>query len=123
MLKTARPTAVLIVDPDKTKALAKAATGAGYRVIGPVSKADDAIPLLEQEHVAAAFLNVAPGDSAGAFTLAPILKSRKVPFFFTTAEDRTYPRRKGFAEITLLKPVDRGTVEKLLNLVTTSRSA
>lgn len=120
-----RPTfTVLVLDTDPAHS-AKVETvlkSGGYGVAGPVPDAERALPLFEEMKIHAAFLDVTESDRASAFTIARVLRMRAVPFFFTTGDDRLFPRRNAFKEITLLKPLEGATIEKLLNLVTSTPS-
>ena len=79
---------------------------------------EDALRLARSSQIDAAVLNTSLSTGQDVFPLAHVLKRRQVPFLFTTAEDRSAPRKKGFSEITLLKPLERGVVEKMITYMT-----
>jgi DNA-binding response OmpR family regulator len=78
-----------------------------------------AVDLIATIAVDIGVLNVPEENGDAVFKAAGLLRNRKIPFFFTSAKTRTIPRAHGFKELTLLKPLDRPVVEKLVNYLTT----
>jgi CheY-like chemotaxis protein len=79
---------------------------------------NEAVDLIATKSLDMGVLNVPEEDNEAVFKAADLLRNRKIPFFFTSAKTRTSPRAHGFRELTLLKPLDRPVVEKLVNYFT-----
>lgn len=89
----------------------------GVRIVGPVADIRDATRLLQKEKVDAAVLDVNVASEM-VFPLARALRSRNVPFLFTTGYDRSILAPE-FDDVQLLvKPLDLEVlVRELTNLV------
>ena len=61
---------------------------AGSEVLGPVPSVDQALDLIEDDHVDAAVLDVNLGDGDTAYPIAARLGSLGVPFLFATGDVR-----------------------------------
>jgi DNA-binding response OmpR family regulator len=84
---------------------------------------NQAVDLIAATALDVAVVNVPEEDGDAVFKAAGLLRNRKIPFFFTSSKTRTLPRSHGFKELTLLKPLDRPVVEKLVNYLTTWQAA
>jgi DNA-binding response OmpR family regulator len=106
---------ILIVDSDPVEAqnLEFVVQSLGFGVTGLPGKGNDAINFATSANIDAAIIDIRSGEQM-AFQIARILKERLVPFFFTTPGDRESPRVAGFKEVTLIKPLERAVIEKLL---------
>lgn len=109
---------ILVVEDDLLIAweLEEIVLAAGYDVVGPVARIDEAMALARDAQIDAALLDIGLGDDE-VFPAAMLLKARGIPFAFTTAHDGQTSSDKGFAEPSVRKPIGRPTVQKLLSVL------
>lgn len=89
----------------------------GARIIGPVGEIEEASTLLQSEPVDAAVLDVNVANEM-IFPFARQLRSRNVPFLFTTGYDRSVVGPEFDNVQLLVKPVDaEELVRELSNLL------
>jgi two-component sensor histidine kinase/DNA-binding response OmpR family regulator len=88
-------------------------TECGYSVIGPISRASEALLAAKERDFDAAILDINLGDGM-AYPVADILLARGVPFVFVTGyEADTIEER--FSQVPVLqKPIERQTLQRLL---------
>jgi DNA-binding response OmpR family regulator len=118
-LTASRPK-VLIVEDDTMLAwnLEYLVQNAGYDVVGPTGHLKDAVKLAQTSEIDAALLDIRLAQDELVFPAAEVLKKRGVPFIFTTAFSREVARTNGYKEPTLLKPLDRSVIEKMIKYLT-----
>ena len=111
---------VLIVEDDTMLAwnLEYLVQNAGYDVVGPAATLTDALRLAQSSDLDAALLDIRLAQDELVFPAAEILRQRGIPFIFTTAYSRDVPRSNGFKEPTLLKPLERTVLEKMIKYLT-----
>jgi PAS domain S-box-containing protein len=87
----------------------------GFRVIGPISSASEALAAARESHFDAAVLDINLGDGL-VYTVAEILGKRGVPFVFVTGydADSVDPRFSGVP--ILQKPIERDMLQKIFLL-------
>ena len=85
----ARPSVLIVEDEWLIAALLSDEVGAaGYKIVGPVGSAADAMSLIATEPIDAALLDISIG-TANSFPVADALAGRGVPFVFLTGYIRT----------------------------------
>ena len=108
---------VLLVEDEALVAMMIAETLGefGFRVIGPLATASDALAAARDSHVDAAVLDINLGDGL-VYTVADILGNRGVPFVFVTGydADSVDPRFSGVP--ILQKPIERDMLQKIFLL-------
>jgi PAS domain S-box-containing protein len=87
-------------------------TECGHSVVGPISRASDAVQAAKESDYDAAILDINLGDGM-AYPVADIVSARGVPFVFVTGyEADTIDER--FSSVPILqKPIERQTLERL----------
>jgi two-component SAPR family response regulator len=87
-------------------------TEAGYSVIGPISRAADALRVATEVEYDAAILDINLGDGM-AYSVADVVATRSVPFVFVTGyEADTIDDR--FSHVPILqKPIERQMLQGL----------
>ncbi|MEL6646172.1 MAG: response regulator [Pseudomonadota bacterium] len=93
---------------------------AGFEIIGPFSKASEAMAALEQTKPDAAFLDINLGSDRNSFEVASNLKKSGTPFVFLTGYSEKSPAAEEFPDAAYLgKPVTGQQAveeaEKLIN--------
>jgi two-component sensor histidine kinase/DNA-binding response OmpR family regulator len=116
-MKQASPTAgrrVLLVEDEALVAMMiqESLTECGHSVVGPISRASDALQAAKESDYDAAILDINLGDGM-AYPVADIVSARGVPFVFVTGyEADTIDER--FSDIPILqKPIERQMLERL----------
>jgi two-component SAPR family response regulator len=119
--EAARPK-VLIVEDELAVALdlGDIIVRMGCEVVGPSGHLGQVMQLIQTCEIDAALLDIRLLKDELVFPAAELLRQRGIPFVFTTAYDRKVPRSHGFKEPTLLKPLDRSVVEKMVSYLTTA---
>jgi DNA-binding response OmpR family regulator len=77
---------------------------AGYTVVGPIGRLDQALQAARQEDFSLALLDVNLNGEK-VFPVAEVLAERKVPFAFLTGYDRETLPPRHTAAATLYKPI------------------
>jgi CheY-like chemotaxis protein len=87
-------------------------TEGGHSVVGPISRAAEALSAAREGHFDTAILDINLGDSM-AYPVADILAARGIPFAFVTGyEADTVDER--FSDVPVLqKPIERQTLQRL----------
>jgi PAS domain S-box-containing protein len=105
---------VLLVEDEALVAMmiAEALADFGFRVLGPVSTASEALAAARERPLDAAVLDINLGDGL-VYTVAEILANRGVPFVFVTGYDAESvdPRFDGVP--ILQKPIERDALRKI----------
>jgi CheY-like chemotaxis protein len=107
---------VLIIDSDPIELmnLEVVIQGLGFDVMTVPRDANQAMNFVASAEFDAAIIDTFT-EERGAFPMARVLKKRLIPFFFTSSGDRELPRSAGFKEVTLIKPLERPVIEKLVS--------
>lgn len=106
---------VLVIDGDagQSQNLEFVVRELGFEAVTLPSNGNLAINFATSGEIDVAIIDIESGEEV-AFPIARILKERLIPFFFTTPNSREWPRLAGFKEVTLIKPLERPVIEKLL---------
>jgi two-component SAPR family response regulator len=84
----------------------------GHSVIGPLSRASDALQAAKDGDYDAAILDINLGDGM-AYPVADIVSARSIPFVFVTGYDADTIDERFSAVPILQKPIERQMLERL----------
>jgi CheY-like chemotaxis protein len=96
-------------------------TDAGYRVVGPVGSAADALAAIADNRIDAALLDIHLGGDQRVFEVAEVLMALHVPFCFLSATSRRLLPPKFSGRPFLEKPLQSVDVLASLEKILTSR--
>ncbi|MGC1351781.1 MAG: response regulator, partial [Xanthobacteraceae bacterium] len=92
--------------------IAECLTESGHTVIGPLSRASDALQAATDGDYDAAILDINLGDGM-AYPVADIVSARGIPFVFVTGYDADTIDERFSAVPILQKPIERQMLERL----------
>ena len=105
---------ILLVEDEALVAMmiAECLTESGHTVIGPLSRASDALQAAKDGDYDAAILDINLGDGM-AYPVADIVSARGIPFVFVTGYDADTIDERFCAVPILQKPIERQMLERL----------
>jgi CheY-like chemotaxis protein len=105
---------ILLVEDEALVAMmiAECLTESGHTVIGPLSRASDALQAAKDGDYEAAILDINLGDGM-AYPVADIVSARGIPFVFVTGYDADTIDERFRAVPILQKPIERQMLERL----------
>ena len=85
----------------------------GHSVVGPASKASEALRLAENTEYDAAILDINLGDGT-AYAIANVLSHRRIPFIFITGYESDSIDKRFSAVPVLQKPIETQALREIL---------